>query len=67
MASSAPNLHKFLVYAPDKTDEGTFQKRLSVRDEHFAAVIPRITSGIVSASSMTLETLSALNGLGYLV
>ncbi|KAJ7033136.1 hypothetical protein C8F04DRAFT_630777 [Mycena alexandri] len=31
---STPNLHKFLVYAPDKTDEGAFERRLSVRAKH---------------------------------
>ncbi|KAJ6572061.1 hypothetical protein B0H19DRAFT_1255979 [Mycena capillaripes] len=32
--STAPALHRFFVYAPDKTDEGTFERRLSVRAKH---------------------------------
>ncbi|KAJ7931227.1 hypothetical protein B0H13DRAFT_860860 [Mycena leptocephala] len=32
--SSAPTLHRFVVFAPDKTDEGAFERRLSVRPKH---------------------------------
>ncbi|KAJ6602188.1 hypothetical protein B0H10DRAFT_670292 [Mycena sp. CBHHK59/15] len=31
---STEPLHKFLVYAPDKAEEGTYDRRLAVRDAH---------------------------------
>ncbi|KAJ7636945.1 hypothetical protein FB45DRAFT_1025035 [Roridomyces roridus] len=31
---STPERPKFVVYAPDKTDEGSMQRRLAVRQEH---------------------------------
>jgi len=34
MSTNSSTLHQFLVYAPDKTDEGCFQRRLSVREKH---------------------------------
>lgn len=34
ISCTAVNMHKFIVYAPDKTDEGCFQRRLSVRPKH---------------------------------
>jgi hypothetical protein len=34
MSTPTPTLHKFLVYAPDKTEAGTLEKRLSVRPKH---------------------------------
>ncbi|THH18814.1 hypothetical protein EW146_g2228 [Bondarzewia mesenterica] len=35
MSSAAtPTKHIFVVYAPDKTDEGALQRRLSVRSAH---------------------------------
>lgn len=33
MSSTAPARQQFLVYAPDKTDEGAFQRRLDVRTQ----------------------------------
>ncbi|KAJ7253710.1 hypothetical protein B0H12DRAFT_1116293 [Mycena haematopus] len=33
-SDSETSLHKFWVYAPDKTDEGTYERRLSVRPKH---------------------------------
>lgn len=33
MSSTAPKRQQFLVYAPDKTDEGAFQRRLDVRTQ----------------------------------
>jgi len=32
--SSTPDFPKFVVYAPDKTDEGAYERRLSVRPQH---------------------------------
>ena len=59
MASAAPLLHKFLVYAPDNTDADTLQKRLLVRGEHLATATPRINSGILSASIVPTCTSTA--------
>ncbi|GJJ06889.1 hypothetical protein Clacol_001085 [Clathrus columnatus] len=33
---SNSNLHSFVLYAPDYTDEGALQRRLAVRGQHFA-------------------------------
>ena len=33
MSSTVPKRQQFLVYAPDKTDDGAFERRLSVRDK----------------------------------
>jgi hypothetical protein len=55
MANTGPTLYKFIVYAPDKTDNDTFQKRLSVRGEHLEAVTPKVNAGIVSALDITVR------------
>ncbi|TFL04766.1 hypothetical protein BDV98DRAFT_502223 [Pterulicium gracile] len=34
----------FFVYAPDKTEEGTFQKRLAVREQHLVVARENIAS-----------------------
>ncbi|KAL5521161.1 hypothetical protein ACEPAG_9083 [Sanghuangporus baumii] len=35
MSTDAPaNKYQFMVYAPDKTDEGALQRRMSVRQQH---------------------------------
>ena len=39
MSTPAPchgTVYKFLVYAPDKTEEGTLARRMAVRDEHIS-------------------------------
>ncbi|KAK7472957.1 hypothetical protein VKT23_001061 [Stygiomarasmius scandens] len=38
---------KFFVYAPDKTEEGTFERRLSVRSEHLAKAKENIGEGFI--------------------
>jgi|ERR1700722_8933312 len=48
MGTMSAALHKFIVYAPDKQDEDTFQKRLSVRATHFEVANTRIANGIIS-------------------
>lgn len=40
MSSTAPKRQQFLVYAPDKTDEGAFQRRLDVRTQVSPSVQP---------------------------
>ncbi|KAL5532252.1 hypothetical protein ACEPAF_5821 [Sanghuangporus sanghuang] len=34
MSTVPANKYQFMVYAPDKTDEGTLQRRMSVRQQH---------------------------------
>lgn len=45
MSAAAPSRQRFMVYAPDKTEEGTFDRRLSVRQAHLEAAKIRIASG----------------------
>lgn len=46
--SSAPPRHKFIVYAPDMTDEGALQRRLSVRPAHLQRAKEEIAKGVIS-------------------
>ncbi|PFH52052.1 hypothetical protein AMATHDRAFT_141095 [Amanita thiersii Skay4041] len=43
--------HKFLVYAPDKRDEGALGRRLSVRDQHVVVTRQNIASGFIRVAS----------------
>ncbi|KAH6914210.1 hypothetical protein BKA70DRAFT_1260736 [Coprinopsis sp. MPI-PUGE-AT-0042] len=52
-AAAAPR-HRFLVYAPDKTEEGTFEKRLSVRSKHLETAHERNIAGIVKLGGAML-------------
>ncbi|KAL1746573.1 hypothetical protein HDZ31DRAFT_33949 [Schizophyllum fasciatum] len=45
MTTAAPTKHKFLVYAPDRAEEGTFEKRMSVRPAHLENASSLISSG----------------------
>lgn len=45
----APVLHQFVIYAPDKPEEGTFEKRLAVRSQHLVKVGDLIGKGYISA------------------
>lgn len=45
--STAPTRQRFFVYAPDKTAEGIFQLRLSVREQHLVGVKAAIESGTI--------------------
>ncbi|KAJ3901693.1 hypothetical protein F5879DRAFT_967255 [Lentinula edodes] len=38
---------KFFVYAPDHTEEGTFAKRLSIRNEHLARMKTILAAGTI--------------------
>lgn len=42
-------MHTFVVYAPDKTDEGAVARRFSVRPKHLEGARERHAQGIVSA------------------
>lgn len=48
--SATPLSHKFIVYAPDMTDEGALQRRLSVRSEHLVKAREQIARGTISTS-----------------
>lgn len=50
MSATVPQLHKFVVFAPDKTDEGAFQRRLSVRTKHLARSSEMHDTGLISMS-----------------
>ncbi|KAG6886296.1 hypothetical protein C0993_006706 [Termitomyces sp. T159_Od127] len=47
-------LHKFMVYAPDYTAEGTLEKRLSVRADHLAGFKGKIDGGFVRVGGVLL-------------
>lgn len=51
--STAPTRQRFFVYAPDKTDEGTFQLRLSVREKHLVGVRAAVADGTIRKSSFS--------------
>ncbi|KAG8918754.1 hypothetical protein FRC01_001673 [Tulasnella sp. 417] len=40
--SSQVQKHLFLVYAPDYTDQGIFEKRLEVREKHLEGALPTL-------------------------
>ena len=40
--------HKFVIYAPDMTDDGAFQRRLSVRPAHLDKAREHISGGTIS-------------------
>jgi len=54
-------LHKFIVYAPDKTEAGTFEKRLSVRSQHLENASVLIGTGTikVAGAMLTPESIDA--------
>ncbi|KAJ7054367.1 hypothetical protein C8F01DRAFT_1088904 [Mycena amicta] len=51
---SAPVLHKFVVYAPDKTDPDAFDRRMSVRGKHLEAVAKNVEAGIIRMGGVML-------------
>ncbi|KAJ7484410.1 hypothetical protein FB451DRAFT_1232436 [Mycena latifolia] len=60
MSSAAPGLPRFFVYAPDKTDPGTFERRLSVRPKHLENAAKAINEGVirVGGALLTPESLT---------
>ena len=48
MSTSESNKHHFLIYAPDHTDPGTFQRRQTHRPEHLERVGTLRSSGVFS-------------------
>lgn len=51
-AMSTTKLQKFIVYAPDKTEEGTHDRRLAVREEHIANAQALINAGSLGVFSV---------------
>ncbi|KAF8206437.1 hypothetical protein K438DRAFT_1756468 [Mycena galopus ATCC 62051] len=60
--SSEPALSKFLVYAPDKTDEGAFERRLSVRSKHLENAAKGISDGLIRVGGAMLTPESLTGG-----
>ncbi|KAJ7512466.1 hypothetical protein B0H11DRAFT_1844252 [Mycena galericulata] len=52
--SAASGLPRFFVYAPDKTDEGAFERRLSVRPKHLENAAKRINDGVIRMGGAVL-------------
>lgn len=59
-ASTSIPRHRFFVYAPDKTEQGTLARRLSVREEHLAGAKKGHESGIIR--SYTKNMIVSLSG-----
>ncbi|KAJ7512454.1 hypothetical protein B0H11DRAFT_1698841 [Mycena galericulata] len=58
--SAASGIPRFFVYAPDKTDEGAFERRLSVRAKHLDNAAKGINDGVirVGGALLTPESLT---------
>ncbi|KLO12330.1 hypothetical protein SCHPADRAFT_915678 [Schizopora paradoxa] len=54
MSSDSPKKFQFMVYAPDMTDEGAFQRRLSVREKHLADAKAKHVTGFVKLGGALL-------------
>ena len=48
MSTSEHTKHHFMVYAPDHTDPGAFERRMSVRPKHIEGVEALTATGIMS-------------------
>jgi len=59
--SSTPSLPKFVVWAPDYTDEGALGRRLAVRPAHLENIKKQISQGVlrVGGAFMTPESVDA--------
>ncbi|KAF8160915.1 hypothetical protein B0H34DRAFT_795762 [Crassisporium funariophilum] len=53
--SLKPELKTFVVYAPDRTEEGTLARRYEVRPSHLAGVTPLIEAGIIKVGGMLID------------
>jgi hypothetical protein len=56
-AAPTLKLHHFIVYAPDKTEPGTFEKRMSILAKHLETAKTHIESGLISKSMEHLDFL----------
>jgi len=59
MSSDSPKKYQFMVYAPDMSDEGAFQRRLSVREKHLEGAKQLHSAGSISASLSLVHGLSS--------
>ncbi|PPQ93677.1 hypothetical protein CVT25_012736 [Psilocybe cyanescens] len=50
--ASTPVRHRFFVYAPDKTEPGTLERRLSVREKHLVGAKVNHESGLIRIGGM---------------
>ncbi len=48
MMSNSPTKHLFAVYAPDYTNPGVLECRVSVREKHLRSIDEKLDSGIIS-------------------
>jgi len=62
MSTPATDLPKFVVYAPDKTDAGAFDRRLSVRAKHLENAAKAINSGVLRMGGAMLTPESLTGG-----
>jgi hypothetical protein len=47
--SPARSRQLFFIWAPDKADEGTFERRLSVRNDHLESAKAHVSDGFIRA------------------
>jgi uncharacterized protein len=52
--SSSPTKHLFAIYAPDYTEPGTLDRRISAREEHLKGIHRLRSSGIASTCSLAV-------------
>ncbi|OJA10531.1 hypothetical protein AZE42_01692 [Rhizopogon vesiculosus] len=59
MSSSMPSLPRFVVWAPDYTDDGALQRRLAVRPSHLENIQALTRQGIlrIGGAFMTPESI----------
>jgi len=60
--STISSSHKFILYAPDKTDDATFALRMSVRPAHAAAANEMISKGVIKVAGAMLTPSSVESG-----
>ncbi|KAJ6454700.1 hypothetical protein C8R45DRAFT_1037749 [Mycena sanguinolenta] len=56
------SLHKFVVYALDKTDEGALERRLAVRPKHLEKASTLISDGVIRVGGALLSPESITGG-----
>ena len=63
MSSTAPSLPKFVVWAPDYTDDGALQRRLAVRPSHLKNIQTLIRQGSLRKLSREICRLTSSTGM----
>ncbi|KAI9069350.1 hypothetical protein FKP32DRAFT_1559905 [Trametes sanguinea] len=53
-STAQPPRHKFVVFAPDMTDDGAFQRRLSVREQHLNDARRNASTGVIKLAGAML-------------